>query len=134
MGDKVRLEVPGKLEYMQTVRLTVGGVASACGFDVEKVNDIQLAVEDAIKFIVCHGGEGFSESFDVEAEIEKDHLTISVSDYCSKGKVSKEHKLFCMRCPEEGDMGIFVIESLMDSYKLEVREDGNKKLIMVKNK
>jgi serine/threonine-protein kinase RsbW len=134
MGDKLRFEVPGKLEYMQTVRLTVGSIASLCGFDVEAVNDVQLAVEDAIKFVVCHGGEGFSETFDVEAEIGEKELKISVSDYSSPGKVSRENRHFCMRCPEEGDMGIFVIDSLMDSYKLEVREDGCKKLIMVKNR
>ncbi|MBO4724932.1 MAG: ATP-binding protein, partial [Firmicutes bacterium] len=83
MGDKIRFEVPGKLEYMQTVRLTVGSIASLCGFDVEAVNDVQLAVEDAIKFVVCHGGEGFSETFDIEAEIGEKALTLSVSDYSS---------------------------------------------------
>lgn len=134
MSEVIKFNIPGKPMYLQTVRLAIGSLATQAGFDVEKVDDIQVAVEEACKFIACHGHEGFSESYDIEAEIVEKGLEITVSDFCSCGLIDKEHSHFCARCPEEGNMSMFVIDTLMDHYETEIREDGSKKIKMVKNK
>lgn len=132
--DKIKMTLPGKPTYLTTARMAVSSVASTAGFDVEKVEDLQVAIEEACKVIACHGQAGFSESYDIEIDVEADHLVISVSDYESAGTINKENFHFCMRCPEEGNMGLAIIETLVDSYDIEMNKNGNKKLTMVKNK
>jgi len=134
MSDTVKFSIPGRPQYLQMVRLALGSLATQAKYDVEKVADIQLAVEEACKMIACHGSDGFSESYEIEVTAEDEKMEIIVSDFCSCGKMEKGGSHFCMQCPEEGNLGFFVIETLMDEYDIETREDGNKKLRMVKNK
>ncbi len=135
MGDKIKFNIPGKPAYLQTVRLALGSIATSAGFDVDKVSDIQIAIEEACKVVVCHGQASSCESYEIEVEIFDEKMEISVTDFDRK-RVNKagERFIFCVRCPEEGDMGMIVIETLMDSCETEVKEDGSKKIIMVKNK
>lgn len=134
MGDKIKFTIPGKPTYLQMVRLALGSVATSAGFDVDKVDDIQVAIEEACKFVACHGHAGSSESYEIEVDLSDDKMEIVVSDFCSCRTEEHEKLLFCVRCPEEGNMGMIIIETLMDSYETEVREDGSKKITMVKNK
>ncbi len=135
MSDKIKFNIPGKPEYLQMIRMALGTLASNAGYDMEKVDDIKVAVEEACKLIACHGHEGgFSESYEIEVEKEENRLVIVVSDFCSCGTIDRDNFKYCMKCPEEGDMSKEVIATLMDSFDIEVREDGNKKLTMVKNK
>ena len=135
MKDTIKFSIPGKPEYLQMVRMSLGALASGAGFDVDATDDIKVAVEEACKLIACHGhAGGFSESYEIEVLSEDEKMTVVVSDYCSCGTIDRENFKYCMNCPEEGNMSRVVIETLMDSFDVEVREDGNKRLTMVKNK
>lgn len=133
MSDKLKFSIPGRPQYLQTVRMAIVAIASQAQFNVEQVGDIQLAVEEACKFVACHGQDGFSETYEIDVELFDDRMEILVSDFCSCNKIDKDHQHFCMQCPEEGNLGIFVIDSLMDSHEIEA-QDGNKKIKMVKFK
>lgn len=134
MSDTLKFSIPGKPQYLQVVRMAIGAVAAQANYDLDKIEDIKLAVEEACKLIACHDSEGFSEIFEIEVALDEKEMEIIVSDFCSCRKLDKDHRHFCARCPEEGNLGKFVIESLMDNYDIEVREDGNKKIKMVKSK
>jgi len=49
-GDQVRLVVPSRGEYARTVRLTAAELASRVGMDIDAVDDVRLAVEEAFVF------------------------------------------------------------------------------------
>lgn len=135
MNDKIKFSIPGKPEYLQMVRMALGALATNAGYDVDQTDDIKVAVEEACKLIACHGHSGgFSESYEIEVEPGEKEMTIVVSDFCSCGTIDRENFKYCMNCPEEGNMSRVVIETLMDSFDVEVREDGNKRITMVKNK
>lgn len=48
IGD-VRLDIPAHPEFVRIVRLTVAGVAAARDFDVEAIDELQMAVDEC-----CH--------------------------------------------------------------------------------
>lgn len=133
MTDKLQFVIPGKPEYITIVRLAAGSAADAAGFDVEEIEDIKTAVSEACKNISCHGSEGFADEYQVECLIDKGYMEVYVSDISGRHKLEKVSKP-CLDCPNEGDLGLYVIRSLMSSVELVEGENCKKAIRMVKAK
>ena len=129
--DNLKFVIPGKPEYLTMVRLAISSIASTAGFDVEEVEDIKTAGCEACKNISCHGSEGFSDQYEVECSVSQGYIEIRVKDDCDEHTLAKESKP-CRKCPSEGNIGVFVIESLMNEVEFGLGEDGRKFIHMVK--
>jgi anti-sigma regulatory factor (Ser/Thr protein kinase) len=57
--ENVALTVPARGEYARTVRLAAAELAVRCGMNVDEVDDVRLAVEEA--FVFGCGREGVGE-------------------------------------------------------------------------
>ncbi len=133
MADKLQFVIPGKPEYITIVRLAVGSAANTAGFDVEEIEDIKTAVSEACKNICCHGSEGFAEQYQVDCIVEEGNMEIYVTDTSSSHKLEKLKKP-CLDCPNEGDLGLFVIRSLMTSIEIIDGPNCKKAIRMTKAK
>ena len=133
MADKLTFVIPGKPEYITMVRLAVGSAANNAGFNIDQIEDIKNAVGEACKNICCHGSDGWAEEFQVECLIDDEKMEIYVKDKSTDHSVQKLYKP-CLDCPNEGDLSLFVITSLMDKLEI-IKEDNCKNTIkMVKEK
>lgn len=133
MKDLLKFSIPGKPEYVQMVKMAIGCAAGIANFSIEAVEDIKIAVAEACKIITCHGFEGFSNFYEVECEIEENIIVITVSDKSCEHGLEK-HMKPCLDCPNEGDLGFFVIESLMDKVEIVKESEANRSIKMVKSK
>lgn len=133
MADKLTFIIPGKPEYITMVRLAVGSAADNAGFNIEQIEDIKNAVGEACKNICCHGSEGWAEEFQVECFIDDEKMEIYVKDNSTEHNVKKLYKA-CMDCPNEGDLALFVITSLMDKLEIIKGENCKNTIKMVKEK
>lgn len=133
MTDKLTFIIPGKPEYITMVRLAIGSVANTAGFDIEEIDDIKTAVAEACRNISCHGSEGFAEEYQVECLVDGGKLEISVKDMSSDHKSKKVNKP-CLDCPNEGNLGVFVIQSLMTRVEILDNTQGKKTIKMVKER
>jgi len=133
MGDLLKFSVPGNPDYVKSVKLAVETAAGVANFTVEQIEDIGIAVGEACKLVTCHGFDGWSNSYDIECNIEDEAITIEVKDDECKHEITKGRRP-CMDCPGEGDLGIYVIRSLMDDVEI-IKNEGKKNSIkMVKRK
>lgn len=133
MADKLKFVVPGKPQYITIVRLAVGSAADNAGFNIEEIEDIKNAVGEACKNISCHGSEGFAEEYEVECIVEEGRMEIYVTDTSSSHKLEKLQKP-CLDCPNEGDLGLYIIKSLMSSIELIDGPNCKKTIKMIKAK
>lgn len=133
MADKIKFIIPGKPEYMTMVRLSIGSVADIAGFNLDEVEDIKTAVGEACKMITCHGYEGWAEEYTLECFVEEGSMEILVTDTSTSHLVEKQGRM-CADCPNEGDLGIFVIRTLMTQVELINNPEGKKTIKMVKRK
>ena len=133
MGDLLRFSIPGKPDYVKMVRIAIASLASNTGFNVEAIDDIKVAVGEACKFVTCHGYEGWSNRYDVVCEIKEDKIVITIED-SREGHDIMKNSQSCSNCPEEGELGVFIIETLMDETEIQVKSDGCKCIKMVKSK
>ena len=133
MADKLTFVIPGKPEYITMVRLAVGSAADNAGFNIDQIEDIKNAVGEACKNICCHGSEGWAEEFQVECLIDDEKMEIYVKDKSSEHNVKKLYRP-CLDCPNEGDLALFVITSLMDKLEIIKEENCKNTIKMVKVK
>ena len=76
-------------------------------------------------------GRKSTANIDIESKEDGSDLEITVKDDCDMHSIAKENKP-CSRCPSEGNIGVFVIETLMSDVKFGIGEDGRKFIRMVK--
>ena len=133
MADKLTFVIPGKPEYITMVRLAVGSAADNAGFNIDQIEDIKNAVGEACKNICCHGSEGWAEEFQVECLIDDEKMEIYVKDKSTEHNVKKIYRP-CLDCPNEGDLALFVITSLMDKLEIIKEENCKNTIKMVKVK
>ena len=118
MTDLLKLSVPGKPEYVGTVRMAVSHIAANAGFDIEAIDDIKVAVSEACTNIICHSHKHSDYSYDVIVEREEKKLTISVVDY----GIGFETDDYVEHVPGEtrgSGMGIFIVKALMDEVDIQ---------------
>lgn len=130
--DNLKFTIPGKPEYLTMVRLAISSIAANAGFDLDAAEDIKTAVSEACKLVSCHGFDGFSDKYEVQCNVENGKMEIIVEDMCEEHTLEK-HEKPCCNCPQEGDIGVFVIHSLMNEVEFGRENNRRKSIKMVKN-
>ena len=77
MTDTLKLQLPGKPQYVSTVRMVIASLANSAGFDVEAIEDMKVAVSEACTNVVCHGASE-DELYEVTFELTDEQFCISV--------------------------------------------------------
>lgn len=125
---RIELSIPAQSEWVRVARLTVAGVAARQGFSVEAVEDLKVAVSEAINNAIQHGAangpDGQMPVVCIALEPRPEGLWIVVTD---GGRLEHELSLDRPTTPSheedaelpEGGMGLLLIRSLMDRVELE---------------
>jgi serine/threonine-protein kinase RsbW len=125
------LTVPGKAEYVSTVRLAVSSLAAKSGFDIEAIEDIKVAVSEACSNILCHSQIHEEHIYRVECTLHDDRLEIAVVDDGKGFDISSYKEPVPDPDPESvtaGGLGIFIIRALMDDVHV-LSQEGEGTLI-----
>jgi serine/threonine-protein kinase RsbW len=117
MADLLKFSVPGKPEYVGTIRMAISCLANSAGFDVEAIEDIKVAVSEACTNAVCHGNETGTGMYEVHCQLEEDRIVVSVMDQAG-GFDTESYEEPCLDCPKEGGLGLYIIKALMDEVDI----------------
>jgi serine/threonine-protein kinase RsbW len=103
-SDTVSVLIPIKPEYVSIARLTVSGIASRAGFDIDTIEDIKVAISEVIGKIIekCPSDDRLTVDF---TQL-KDGLSISFS--------LKEQNISELFNSESDRFALAIISSLMD--------------------
>lgn len=104
--EKIKLFIPGKADYVSTVRLTTASICNKIGFDIEVIEDIRVAISEACNMLID------SEQIEVEYQISDLGLKIFVS--LPESKIQYKTDI-------GSDLGRQILSSLVD--KVEYTED-----------
>jgi serine/threonine-protein kinase RsbW len=132
MTERFALNVPGKPEYVGTVRMTVAHVASRAGFDIEAIDDIKVAVSEACTNIVQHAHGELDFTYDVVLELEEDKkLKITVKD-TGIGFGMEDYVEPVPGESQGSGLGLFIIRALMDEVDLRSEPGSGTDIHMIK--
>ncbi len=123
--DFIEMKIPSKSEYLGVIRLTLSGIASRMGYTYGDIEDLKIATSEAVTNAVHHAYEGENGEITIGFGVFEDHLQIIVSDSGKSfdldkmkdelGPYNRETSIDGMN---EGGLGLFLIDSLMDDVKI----------------
>lgn len=136
--DFIEMRLPAKAEYVGVIRLTVSGIANRMGFTYEDIEDLKVAISEAVTNATTHA---YEEEDDGEVTIGfgvyPDRLEVMVADRGGSfelaevkqqiGPYQQDEKIENLR---EGGFGLFLIDALMD--KVEISNDYGVIVLMTK--
>ena len=80
--DFIELKVPAKADYIGVVRLTVSGIATRMNFSYEEMEDLKVAISEAMSNATEHAykqeGEG---EITVGFGLYQDRLEVMIADH-----------------------------------------------------
>ncbi|HFE53479.1 MAG TPA: ATP-binding protein [Bacteroidetes bacterium] len=131
-----QLKLPSRTENLEIIREFVSRIAQKAGFDEEDAAKIELAVDEACTNVVKHAYEGGSDKpIDVVVRLDYDKLTVIVTD---QGKGFNPEAVEIPDIKEYlaelrvGGLGIYLIRTLMDEVKYDIRPGVRNQVKMVK--
>lgn len=73
LAGPVDLRVPAEPSMSRVLRLAASGVASLCGYDVDEIEDIKIAVSEVLIALIEHGAR---QPVDVRFMVDRDEFRI----------------------------------------------------------
>jgi len=106
--DTIILTLPCKPEYVSVARLTVSGIASRSGFDIETVEDIKVAVSEVCSRIISLAGAS-DKQYEIRFDIYPDKLKLYFN--------SDIDNINCLFGEDIDGLGIAIINAFMDEVE-----------------
>lgn len=131
----MKLEFLSKSNNESFARVVVAAFAAQLDPTLEELSDIKTAVSEAVTNSIIHGYEYGEGTIVLEAKIVDDEIEIIIEDK-GKGIVDIDQAIepFYTSKPdlERSGMGFTVMETFMDSLKIESIKGQGTKIIMTK--
>jgi stage II sporulation protein AB (anti-sigma F factor) len=133
--NRIKIEFSSKSQNEGFARVAVAAFASQLDPTIEEITDVKTAVSEAVTNAIIHGYGGKDGVVRIEAMIEKNELTIEISDE-GIGIENIElamQPLYTSRPDlERSGMGFTVMETFMDSLEVKSEDEKGTKVIMKK--
>lgn len=136
-SDYIEMNVPAKPDYVGVVRLTISGLANRMGFAFDEIEDIKIAVSEAVTNVVNHAyTDGEKGQVRIGCNIFEDRMEITVVDQGKSFDVDSISKNLgpvdgkSVDQLHEGGLGLFLIDTLMD--KVEISSEAGVVVMMTK--
>ncbi|MTK12498.1 MAG: anti-sigma F factor [Clostridiaceae bacterium] len=133
--NMMKIEFLSKSQNESFARVAVAAFASQLDPTIEELTDIKTAVSEAVTNSIIHGYEGKDGTVKIEAYIKDNELTIVIED-TGMGIENVElamQPLYTSRPElERSGMGFTVMETFMDSLKVESEKNKGTRLTMKK--
>lgn len=104
-ADRIELILPLKADFVSVARLTVSGIASRIGFDIDTIEDIKVSVAEVCNRIISTG-EGSGGNYTIAFEITDKNFIITFH--------SKEDGMNDIFRDEKDELGVAIINAFMD--------------------
>ncbi len=136
--DFIEMKFPAKPDYVGVARLSIAGIANRIGFTYEDIEDLKVAISEAITNAVTHAyNEEDKGEVTIGFGVYPDRLEVMVADYGGSfdlkqikegiGPYQDNEPIESLR---EGGFGLFLINALMD--KVEINNNHGVIVLMTK--
>ncbi len=127
--NRIHLHIPSDLLFERVVRASAAELGTTMGFSDERIEDLKLAVSEAVTNAIEHGNSGKrTASVEVIFSLDQDKLEIEIIDsgpgvqsFNTDRRVVEEDNL------EAGMLrgfGMYLISELVDQYEVQSSSEG----------
>jgi stage II sporulation protein AB (anti-sigma F factor) len=131
-----RLEVPSRAENVALVRLAVAALAAGAPFGIADLEEIRVAVSEAVTNAIVHGyAEDAGGMVVVEASLDADRLAVVVED---RGRGMEDVALARAEAADREDerlgLGLMFMETFMDRVSIDSSPGTGTRVTMEKRR
>ena len=117
--NSMTLEMDSRPENVGVARLSVGAFASGLDFTLSELDEIKVAVSEAVTNAIVHGYPGTPGRVRIEAEIVDRELRLTISDWGEGiADVALARTPSYSTDPERMGLGFVFMESFMDELEV----------------
>ncbi len=128
----VEVSIPSNLIFERVVRATAAEVAEAFEFSEERIEDLKLAISEAVTNAIEHGNEGVTNKpVAVVFELDNQKLEIRVTDHgTGTGQVDSSRRVVEEESLDEVEsaiirgFGMYLIGALVDDWEVTSSQNG----------
>lgn len=136
--DYIEIKIPAKPQYVSVIRLAISGLATRIGFLYDEIEDLKIAVSEAVTNVVHHAyNEGEEGEIVIGCALYRHKIEIMVADYGNsfnfeeiRSKIGPYHDDENIVMLREGGLGFYLMETLMDEVR--VNNEGGVTVFMTK--
>jgi serine/threonine-protein kinase RsbW len=126
------LTITSQLGELARARTWVGDHARAAGMPEQAVNELRLAVSEAVANVIEHGYRGEpNHAIDLHLAADDNQLVLTIHDDGDPFEL-QAYEPPDLDQPHEGGYGVFLIRSLTDEVHYETPAGGGTTLTLVK--
>lgn len=134
--NKVKIEFESKSQNEAFARVAIAAFIAQLDPTIEEITDVKTAVSEAVTNSIIHGYNGDENGvIEIEAILNKNTVLITIIDY-GKGINNVEQALEPLYTSrpdlERSGMGFTVMETFMDTLKVESSEGKGTRVILTK--
>ncbi|GIV97683.1 MAG: anti-sigma regulatory factor [Herpetosiphonaceae bacterium] len=127
--NRVEVNIPSDLIFERVIRASAAELAAQMGFAPERIEDLKLALSEAVTNAIEHGSApAGSSSVEVSFTLDHEKLEVTIRDH-GRGV---EQLNFNRRVVEEENLdagylrgfGLYLISELVDQYEVESSPNG----------
>ncbi|PDW02326.1 ATP-binding protein [Candidatus Viridilinea mediisalina] len=127
--DRVELNIPSNPIFERVVRASAAEVGSAFGFSEERIEDLKLAISEAVNNAIDHGNRGEAGKLvAVVFEIDGEKLEIRISDQGpGVERIDVTRRVVDEANLEAGELrgfGMYLISELVDDLEVSSSHRG----------
>lgn len=127
--DRVELNIPSNPIFERVVRASAAEVGSAFGFSQERIEDLKLAISEAVNNAIDHGNRGETGKLvAVVFEIDGEKLEIRISDQGpGVERIDVTRRVVDEANLEAGELrgfGMYLISELVDDLEVSSSHRG----------
>jgi len=130
----LRVEIPSLPENISLSRVIVASFAAQLDFTLNELEEIRVAVSEAVSNCVIHGYRDTTGEIRLELSIKDGLLEIVVIDYgCGIDDLALARTPAYSTDPERMGLGLVFMESFMDEMIIESEPGKGTRVVMKKN-
>jgi serine/threonine-protein kinase RsbW len=128
--NRIQLNIPSDLVFERVVRASAAELGTTMGFSAERIEDLKLAVSEAVTNAIEHGGAGSAALVEVVFALDQEKLEVEIIDrgpgvetFNTERRVVEEDNL------DAGMLrgfGMYLISELVDQYEVQSSAEGTR--------
>lgn len=134
VDNYIKYEFPSLPQNVGLARAVTAAFAAQLEFNLAEVEEIRVAISEAVSNCVIHGYPGKTGIIQLELAVIKDSLVITVKDF-GKGisDISQAKQATFSTDPERMGLGLVFMESFMDRLEIVSKPGEGTAVIMKKH-
>lgn len=133
--DRSSIRTAAKLENLAVIRAFIRVTAARRGAGLDEINELVIAVDEAVTNIMMHGYQGRTGMIEISVESQGENLVVRLRDQAPSfdpTRVPPPDLLAPLEERQEGGLGVHLVRQSVSEMAYRALPSGGNELVLIK--